>query len=60
MRAVESLMTAKTGKTEPSAVSNIDFGNYARKVGGCIRRKQGCQAREKSCKKKSAKYILKK
>lgn len=32
MTAVENMMTAKTSKTEPSAVSNIDFGAYTRKI----------------------------
>ena len=32
MAAVENMMSSKTAKTEPSAVSNIDFGAYTRKV----------------------------
>lgn len=32
MSAVENMLTAKTAKTEPSAVSNIDLGAYTRKA----------------------------
>ena len=32
MNAVESMMTSKTAKSEPSAVSNVDFGAYAKRI----------------------------
>jgi hypothetical protein len=32
MAAVDKMMTAKTTKTEPSAVSTINFGEYIKKV----------------------------
>ncbi len=39
MKAVESMMSDKGAKTEPSAVSNIDLGAYARKINSFLARK---------------------
>ena len=32
MTAVENMMTAKSSKTEPSAVSNFDLAGYTKKI----------------------------